>query len=153
MIDYLVASFIVLLTVIIFICVFSNTAPMHKMAIINITEYAPRLTTEGRLNWLIDLIFPLVNIIGLGIYANVGTKAIEVCLPQKISTNIISITIFTGLVLTLAIISNTSFSNLYAILTNYAAYVTFGSQYVLPIILILLCQKKEKVYDKKVAVQ
>ena len=82
-IDYIVADAIVLLAVVIFICVFDNTASMHKMAIINITEFMPRLTTEGKLNWLIDLIFPLVNIVGLGIYANMGSKATEACLPQK----------------------------------------------------------------------
>lgn len=152
LIDYVVADAIVLLTVVIFTCVFNSTAPMHKMAIINITEYTPRLTSEGRINWLIDLIFPLVCIIGLGIYANAGSKAVETCLPKKVSTNLIAITIFTGIVLALAIISNTSYPNLYQMLTKYGSYFSFATQYILPIILILLCQKKEKVYDKKVAI-
>ena len=151
MIDYLIGVTIVLMAVVIFTCVFGNTAPMHKMAIIEITEYTPRLTTEGRLNWLIDLIFPFVNILGLGIYANMGTKALEFCLPKKIATNIIAVTIFAGLVFASALIINISYPNLYALISEYVCYISAFAQYILPIFLILLLQKKEMKYDKKTA--
>lgn len=153
LIDYIIGSCIVLLTVVIFICVFENTASIHKMAIIDITEYTPRLTSEGRLNWVIDLIFPIVNIIGLGIFANMGTKALEFCLPKKISSNLIAVIFFAGMVFALAFFSNISYPNLYLMITKIGSYLSFITQYIFPIILIILCQKKELVYDKKVVIK
>ena len=151
--SYFVGEFIVLLFVFIFLCVFGRTSSIHRTAIIDITEYTPRLTSEGRLNWAIDLIFPLANVLGLGIYANMGTKALEICLPQKIRNNIISVTIFAGIVFAFALICNISYPGLYQILTQFGCYISAFSQYILPIVLLLITQKKEKVYDKKVAQQ
>ena len=153
MISYFAGEAVVLLFVVIFICVFGRTSAIHKMAIIDITENAPRITTEGRLNWMIDLIFPLVNILGLGIFANAGTKSLEYCLPKKISTNIVSVIIFAGIVCSFALISNISYPNLYKILSEFACYVSVITQYILPIFLLILCQKGELFYDKKVVVK
>ena len=153
MLTYVLGEFVVLLFVVIFIGVFGRTSSIHRMAIIDITENTPRITTEGRLNWVIDLIFPFVNILGLGIFASAGTKSIEFCLPKSISTNIVSVTIFAGIVVMLALISNISYPNLYDMSSKLACYISAFTQYMLPIFLLIMCQKGEIFYDKKVVIQ
>lgn len=140
---YLVGELIVLIFVFLFVGTFGRTAQLHRTAIIDMTEYRPRLASEGRINWVIDLIYPIFALIGLGIYANAGVYALDFCINTRKKTNIVAVLIFSALLLSIAIVLRSSQQKLYDFATQYFCYFSFAVQYLMPLVLIFMVSKKE----------
>ena len=142
--SYIIGELIVLTFVILFTATFGKTAQMHRVAIIDMTEYRPRLLSEGRINWVIDLIYPISALIGLGIYSNAGISALDYCTNPQKKTNTVAVLIFSSLLLAIELGFQFSQQNIINMLTTYACYFSAAIQYLMPLCLLLMIQKKEK---------
>ena len=153
---YVLSSLIILVFVVIFTCVFGYTAPLHRVCAIDITEVSPRLINQARFNWLVDFIFPIVLILGLGLHSNCTTICIKHFIRSSVkSKNTISGILTTAFILAIGIIFKFTFTLYYNFITNIYFYFNTFSQYVLPIIILIMVEVMESKqsrrlrYDKK----
>ena len=152
---YVLSALVILIFVVIFTGVFGLTAPLHRVCVIDITEVTPRLINQARFNWLVDFIFPIVLILGLGLHAN----CITICIKHFIrgcvkSKNTISGILTTAFVLIIGIIFKFTFTLYYNFITNIYFYFNTFSQYALPIIILIMIEISQTEsrglrYDKK----
>lgn len=142
--SYLSSCFIVILFAIVFICAFGNTASMHRVAVIDITEFSPRLVAQGRFNWLVCFLFPIALILGLGINANCLTMCFKFCVGQRRDPkNVYSGIIATATILAVCIIFRFAYSAFYDFVTTYFFYYTFFAQYVLAVVMLSIVNIKK----------
>lgn len=154
--SYVLSSLIILVFVVIFTGVFGYTASLHRVCVIDITEVSPRLINQARFAWLVDFIFPIVLIMGLGVHANCTTICIKHFIHNSIkSKNTISGALTTASILAIGIVFRFTFTSFYQFITNGFFYFNTFSQYVLPIIILIMVEIVESKrnrglgYDKK----
>ena len=159
MLSYIISSLVIIVFVLTFTSVFGLTAPLHRVCVIDITEVSPRLLNQARFNWIVDFIFPIVLVLGLGLHANVMSLCIQNMIKDKLqSKNTIGTIIMIACVLSVDVIFRFTFTGFYRFITNYFFYANTVIQYLLPIILLLLfelnfAKNNEKIYknNKKIA--
>ncbi|MBQ8430455.1 MAG: GerAB/ArcD/ProY family transporter [Clostridia bacterium] len=137
--SYLIGCGVVIYFVLIFISVFNRTAPLHTSAILEISEFKPRLLSEGRFNWIIDILCPLFSICIIGVYSYLSVNSLQFCLARKVkSDKTISVMIVAGIMVAIALILNFSYSIFYDFAILYMPYYSFAIQYILPFAVFLL---------------
>ncbi len=148
--SYIISSIIILLFVIVFTCVFGETASLYRVCVIDITEVMPRLTNQARFNWLVDFTFPIVLVLGLGLHGN----CVSICLKHIIkndikSKNTVASVIMTSLVLAVCIIFRFTFTDFYNFVVSYFFYFNTFVQYFLPLIILIMIEMKEYKFNNK----
>ena len=147
---YLLSCAVVVLFVVIFTCAFGNVASMHRVSIIDVTEFNPRLVAQGRFNWLVYFMFPIALVQGIGIYSNCITMCVEHCVRKNFDRKpIICGMITTGLMLALFMIFRFTYTAFYDFVTNGFCFYTIAVQYVLPIVLVGVLNIKFLIKNKK----
>lgn len=150
MFAYVISCAVVLLFVIIFTCAFGNTASMHRVAVIDVTEFNPRLVAQGRFNWLVYFMFPIALVLGIGIYSNYIAMCYEYCMSDKLKHKIlISGLLSTASILAMFFIFRFTFTAFYNFVTGGFYYYTIAVQYVLPIVLLGVLNIKFMIENKK----
>ncbi len=153
--SYVLSSLIILVFVVIFTGVFGSTASLHRVCVIDITEVSPRLINQARFNWLVDFIFPIVLVLGLGLHANCVTICTKHFIRNSLkSKNTISGAFTTAMVLAVGIIFRFTFTLFYQFITSIFFYFNTFSQYFLPILILVMVEfaesKKRRIkYDQK----
>lgn len=149
--SYVISCIIVLLFVVIFTCAFGNTASMHRVAVIDITEFSPRLIAQGRYNWIVYFMFPIALVLGLGIYSNYVTMCYKFCIRDNLkSKNTISGLLTTASVMALFFIFRFTYSAFYNFVVGGFYIYVAAVQYVLPIVLLFMMSISSlKVNQKK----
>ncbi len=147
---HVLSFLVVVVCVILFTCAFGNTASMHRVSLIDITEFSPRLTAQGRFNWIVYITFPIALVLGLGIYSNYVTMSFKFFVRDNVkSKNTISAAITTACVLAICIIFRFTYTAFYNFVTGYMQYFILVIQYVIPIVLLNIILIKKSIDSKK----
>ena len=137
--SYLLSILVVMTIVVVFICVFSKTAPMHRTCILDIAELEPRLLSEGRFNWIVDFIFPIVSVFLVGLYSYCAIHSIQFCIKDFVKSNkTISVLIFLFFLAAAVILFRFNYNFFYDFLINIASYYCFVIQYLLSFAIFLI---------------
>ena len=148
--SYVLSCAIILLFVVIFTSAFGNTASMHRVAVIDVTEFSPRLLAQGRYNWLVYFMFPIVLVLGLGIYSSYVTMSYKFCIRDSVkSKNTISGLLTTASVLALFFVFRFTYSAFYNFVVGGFFYYVLAIQYVLPILLLVMISIDSTITSKK----
>ena len=142
--SYIITSIIILIFVVIFTCVFGATASLHRVCVIDITEVSPRLTNQARFNWLVDFIFPIVLVLGLGLHSNCASICVKHLVKNSVkSKNTISSAIVIAIILAIGIIFRFTFTIFYNFIIEYFFYYNTFVQYILPLVILIMCELKQ----------
>lgn len=137
--SYLGSIAVVILFVITFTSVFANTASMHRCCVLDICEILPRLLTEGRFNWIVDFVFPLIPVFAIAIYSylacNCFAKPIAEFTPHKklVSVGTVVILMFIFLYMFQA-----TWESFYIFSSSILPYASIVFQILFPIILLVM---------------
>lgn len=147
MLSYLASTVLVLVFVVAFTAVFANTASIHRSCVLDICEILPRLLTEGRFNWIVDFVYPIVPVLAIAVFSYISCNCFSFGIVQITKRKkLASIWLLFVLVACLLVMFRFRWEEFYAFNTTIMPYVSIALQYFLPIILLILCfatRKKE----------
>ena len=149
--SYAYAMVIVLAITFLLYALFGSIAPTYKTAIVDITEYVPRLSTSGRFTWIIIFLWPIALIYSMGIFQAFSTTCFACCF--NIKKNDEKYVAICSVCLTLGVLITAGFSQTELILyvTSAVKYFVLVIQYIVPIFFplgLINIIKKEKKHEK-----
>ena len=130
--NYVYAMVVVLIVTFLLYALFGSISPTYKTAIVDITEYVPRLSTSGRFTWIIIFLWPIALLYSMGIFQAFSTTCFSTCFCIKQNNQ--KYVAICSVCLTLGILISAGFSQTQLILfvTKAIKYVVVIIQYLLP---------------------
>ena len=149
--NYVYAMAIVVVITFLLYALFGSISPTYKTAIVDITEYVPRLSTSGRFTLIIIFLWPIALLYSMGIFQAFSTKCFSSCFSIK--RNDEKYVAICAVCLTLGVLITAGFSQTQLILyiTKFIKYIVLVIQYFLPFsfpLALVNILKKEKSNEK-----
>lgn len=120
-----------------FYCLFGAVSPYKRIAIVNLTQYSPRLGVSTGFVWLVAMIWTLGVVFEIILLCNLITNSF--LLTFNIKKKYVSFVLFTCLAIILLILFITNFRITYLIqfIQQYFKYFILAVQYILVLIAIM----------------
>lgn len=145
---------ITLVTVVIFYGVFGITSSLRRMALIDLTQYAPKLSKTGNFIWLVNIIWPIILFYQLAIQTYFTTQAYSYCFNAKHNYRFMLSCIVVVATIVVLILFDLNITNLVNFIKGGFGAVVLFLQYILPFLMIIILilpfdvKERRKVYVK-----
>lgn len=139
-----------MLVVIFFYSVFGRISPIRRIALIDITQYSPRLNINGSFVWVVCALWPVAIFFQLGFLSFVTCESFSVTFNAKNNYRINLSFIVVILTLFILIITNLRLTQLIGLIQGGLKYFVFVVQYLVVLLIVPLSViplKRRKQYD------
>ena len=145
---------ITVVTCIIFYGVFGVTSSLRRMALIDLTQYAPKLSKTGNFIWFVNMIWPIILFYQLAIQTYFTTQSYSYCFNARHNFRFLLSCIVVVATIVILILFDLNITNIINFIRGGFGFVMLFLQYVLPFIMLVILilpigdRVRRKVYVK-----
>ena len=139
---WLIGAIITMAVVLFFYLTYGIIAPLRRMAVIDITQFVPKLSNSSNFSWIVTTSWIVAVAFNLGLITYLINQSYAITFSVKEHHRKYLSFIVVMLVLTILIAFNFRLNNLMNFLNGYFKYYIFAVQYILTLIVLPISAMK-----------